>query len=215
MLEVLSHIGVLDPIEAAACDVDGNGRLDRRDAEQILDFVIGARDRFDAATTCASDWLFVPQHESPLGPLATARGACPSPPTLVELRGEPARTDFAALLFGDCDASWRHGLESSTVHLGGDVEIVVGRMRRTRANRMRLAITVRFTRPVSAAQLELPFDTAALRPTRIRSLRQRTRVLARAHADDTGKLIIVIAGARPFSPAQPLELLLELTRPER
>src|SRR5262249_3755598 len=50
----------LDPVQALACDVTGNGAVSRLDAARILEVVVGKPVQFRVAQACGSTWLFLP-----------------------------------------------------------------------------------------------------------------------------------------------------------
>ena len=111
VLQAVAGTRTLDPQQALAGDVTGDGSVSALDATRILQFVVGALAQLPAAQTCGSDWLFVPAPApapSPstalpaLGPGTCERGAIGLSP----LAGDAVGQDFRAVLIGDVTGNW-------------------------------------------------------------------------------------------------------------
>ena len=62
-IRVLQHIvghDSLDTFEVLACDVTGDGQVTAFDAARLFQFLLGRISGLSVATTCESDWIFVP-----------------------------------------------------------------------------------------------------------------------------------------------------------
>lgn len=110
-LEHVVGLRQLDAQQLLACDVTGDGSVSSLDAARILQFIVGMMDRFPVATSCGSDWAFVPDPSSApnqrlvppqMGPGCQA-GAIAWEPLETPVEGQ----DFLAVLFGDCTGNWQ------------------------------------------------------------------------------------------------------------
>lgn len=211
VLEALSRMRELDSIQESACDVDGNRRLDRRDAEQILDYVLGTRSRLDVGNLCQSDWLFFPNPDrSALSAfeLAAARDGCPAREPSIDAE-RFATQDFQAVLIGNCSGEWPTATPSGALTTVDGRLATIGPPRRGRSGRMRVPINIDADAAFTAAEVRLTFDAEESIPRLRARHRTRHRVI-RYYADDDGTLTIVIASATPHVPGTPIELLLDL-----
>lgn len=105
--------GTLDPAQALACDVNGDGLVDEQDASLILQLRVGAITAFPLSATCGGDWLFVPVGvgpgailPDPTGPVCEPGGYEYTP--LAQRREDQ---DLLAILLGDCTGNWRPAAE--------------------------------------------------------------------------------------------------------
>ena len=207
----------LDPLQFLACDVTGDGVLDRSDAERILDVVVGRTARFPVAETCGSDWAFAPTVSAVAnahlilprtGPTTCQRGGIVFDPLL----GSPTQRDFAALLFGDCTGNWQPLVDSRSEPPDRDPTdplLRLGRPRRNSAGRMRLPVYVRSHQSYRALQAQIRYESAALRATAVRPRRTESDVLVAFNVEHEGLIALALAGAQPLNNQRPLVLTLE------
>ena len=112
-IRVLQHIvghDSLDTFEVLACDVTGDGQVTAFDAARIFQFLLGRISGLPVATTCESDWIFVPvpiavPNQRLLLPQA---GACLHGAIAYEpLQSFASAQDFLAIPVGDCTGDWQ------------------------------------------------------------------------------------------------------------
>jgi glucose/arabinose dehydrogenase len=106
-------VGLLDfgPLQTLACDVTADGSLSSLDAARIQQLRVGTITTLPVATSCGSDWVFVPTPAA--APNQTLIDPFPATPSCragaiayEPLAGELVDQDFIAALFGDCSGSW-------------------------------------------------------------------------------------------------------------
>ena len=112
-IRVLQHIvghDSLDTFEVLACDVTGDGQVTAFDAARIFQFLLGRISGLSVATTCESNWIFVPV------PIAVPNqrlvlpqaGACLHGAIAYEpLQSFASAQDFLAIPVGDCMGDWQ------------------------------------------------------------------------------------------------------------
>lgn len=205
-----------DPLQQLACDVDGNGRVDRRDAVHILELRVGLSSQLPVASLCASDWAFAPLAD----PTTSRRIVTPAAEKTEcrrgsvhfdSLEGSMSGQNFAAVLFGDCTASWRpQTLPQGPAAAGpSDAAVRIGSPWGPYQNRVRLPLLVSAATPYSALLLELGYDGGQLRLLTVRPRGGRYSRLVRARTAPDGRATIALASLRPIHPERPLTLLLD------
>jgi len=111
---ILQHVAgtrPFAPAQTAACDVTGDGTCSALDASLVLQLTAALFERFPAAATCDSDWLFLPlplpaPNQSSSPPLL-ATGTCEMGRiSYSPLVGSLASQDFLAVLLGDVTGNW-------------------------------------------------------------------------------------------------------------
>jgi len=103
---------VLDPLQALACDVTGDGTVSALDAARILQWRVGLVPALPVHAMCGGEWAFVPETQGIPGITAAAPllGAATCTPGRVggSLSPPPGTVvDFTAVVFGDCTLSWQ------------------------------------------------------------------------------------------------------------
>jgi hypothetical protein len=217
VLQALDRRRVLDALQEIACDADGNGRLDRRDVEHILDLSVGASAHLPVASLCGSDWVFAPiaapdGSRHVVAPSTHDPQCQPGAIRLDSLDADMSGQDFSAMLFGDCTASWRsHALLPGAPAVGGpdDPAVNVGSPRGPRHGRLRLPLAVSSRSSYSAVTLALEYDAAQLRPLRVRPRGGRFGRFIRANADARGHAAIAMASRVPIDPERSLTLMVD------
>lgn len=204
-LQAVAGLRALEPLQAMACDVTGNGSVSTLDATRILQRKVGLIERFPAADLCASDWLFMPaavpalnqESVAPLLDLGTCRGGAL---TYAPLIADAVQQDFRAALIGDCTGNWQPGdvrtAEPEMAPAGSALEMAP--LRRVRGNRWRQAIGVRVPEATLSLDLELRYDTARLHFEGVRSVRLDGSALLDASLLQPGRLRVALASSVPL-----------------
>jgi hypothetical protein len=104
-------ISTLDAQQKLAADVTGNATVSSLDAARIIQFRLGIITKFQVATNCGSDWLFIPDPspasnqtlvQPQISPGFCQPGAIQFDPLVTPVDGQ----DFIAILFGDVTGNW-------------------------------------------------------------------------------------------------------------
>lgn len=199
-LQSVVHRRDFTDMQKLACDVTGNGGLSSLDAARILQLRVGIISRLPVATTCASDWAFVPMPGSApnqqLGSPQMATGSCtPGSINLQPLVGAAANQNFHGVLFGDCSGNWQpDGSAGSLVHAGG-AEVRVGRPRQRGRRWVRVPILV--DGPFSSLEAVLAYDSSQLQAPRVRRARAAKRALLVANERVRGRVSVALASSEP------------------
>ena len=110
VVQTLMGLRTFTPAQSLTCDVSGNGSLSLLDAVMIIQHIAGLLDEFPVATTCGSDWAFVPVdhdgHAALLHP-QSAPGLCQRGAAEVTLAGGTVTQDFIGMRYGDCSGNWQ------------------------------------------------------------------------------------------------------------
>jgi sugar lactone lactonase YvrE len=226
VLQAVAGLRTFNGDQNLACDVTGNGTLSTLDASLILQRALGMSTEFDAASTCGSDWLFVPvpasaQNQSTTDPRLST-GAC----TMGEisfnpLAGQPDGQDFLGILLGDCTGNWGTGGAAAALSAAAlsapastEVAVVLGPARR-RGNRVRVPVSIRGDGSFRALQLSLRYDSERLLLRRVRKLGAAADAMLLARLDVPGAAGIALASPEAIDlPARHM-LMLEFTAFER
>ena len=207
VLEHLVNSRNLSPAQRLACDVTGNGALSPLDATKILQRAAGIPTPFDAATSCSSDWLFIPnptpsQNLTEIQPLLSAGTCRMGALQYSPLVGTPDGQDFRAVVIGDCTGNWNdNGGSSATlsglsVRRGGGSDTLVVGPARTRRGRMRVPITINGKAGFKALDIRLTFDPNALRLRRVHKRGAANRSMMVWNETSPGEVKIVLASAK-------------------
>ena len=110
-LQAAAGLRTLSPEQLIACDVNGSGTLTAIDASLILQYSVGLLNQFPVATTCGSDWVFVPKMTESASvrvvlPQISA-GSCQPGRVVYDLTTPFTSQDFEAIKFGDCTGDWQ------------------------------------------------------------------------------------------------------------
>lgn len=198
----------LDENQQLACDASGNGGLSSLDASKILQFVVGKLDRLPVAETCQSDWVFRPDpawaaNQTMVDPQMTTGQCTPGTISYDPLMAQASNQDFLGILFGDCTGNWQPAGSGSGAAFaaarGSRTLLRIGRLRRSRAGRVRVPIYVRSVEPFHALDAELEYDPKRLRPVRVAPRRRATESIASLGTNDSGQLKVALASATPLS----------------
>jgi hypothetical protein len=135
VLQAAAGYRQLDPMQALACDVTGNGHVTPLDAARILQFAVHQVARLPIAETCASDWAFVPDpialpNERVVDPLLGETSCQHGSIVLDPLLDTAPEQDFAAVLFGDCSGNWLSAAQrNARLRVSRDMHVRVGAAR--------------------------------------------------------------------------------------
>ena len=164
-------VTTLDATQQMACDVSGDGRISAIDAVLILQYRVGLLTSFPVADACQSDWVFAPEpatmaNQDIVSP-QPGRSACqPGAIRWQPLNGEAVQQDFSAVLFGDCNGSWRpSSLPSPTASSTAAVTATP-----TPTDTAPPTSTVTPTAPPSRTPTRTPSSTITPTPTRTATL---------------------------------------------
>jgi len=198
-LQAATGLLPLNAEAAIACDVTGDGTVNRLDASRILQYKLGALSRLPIAQQCGAEWTFVPvppagsdaQSVSPLvSPTACTRGAV----RFDSLAGTVAGPDFDAILVGDCNGSWRPGVAaapSSTT----EPTVRIGAPRRSGRQQVRIPLSVSGVGAFYALDVDVRYDPARVRPKGARPLGHRDARLVELRVIEPGHLRVAVASA--------------------
>jgi uncharacterized protein YkwD len=201
-LQAVLGLRQLSPAQRIACDVTGNGSLSALDASLILQHLVGLIARFPVAMACDSDWVFFPNAPaSTPGPLSIppqpgATSCTPGALAYQPLTVSYETQNFLALLFGDCTGNWQPPAAASArrvVERAAGVR--AGGLRRLPGGRLALPIFIDPPQPVSALELRILYDPAALRVLRVRTLGGARGALMATNVQQAGVAHIAMAGA--------------------
>jgi hypothetical protein len=111
----LQHVVELitfNEMQKLACDVTGNGTISSLDAARILQYQVGLITKFDVASACGSDWLFLPTpasipNQTLIEPQIMSGRCQPGGIDFQPLTPPGFDQDFTAILFGDCTGNWQ------------------------------------------------------------------------------------------------------------
>jgi hypothetical protein len=192
-----------------ACDVNGNGALSAFDASLILRYAIGLISRFPVATTCNSDWAFIPDplpaaNQALIQPQPGQTTCTPGAVAYHPLTASAGQQNFLALLFGDCTGNWQPlaaAAVSSSVPTEPQVVVRAGRLRRTHAGRMEVPLYLGGPATVEAIDIAVDYDARMHSPQVRRAFAARHALMA-VNATTAGHLRIAMASAEPIPVAE-------------
>ncbi len=224
VLQAVSGVRTLGPIETVACDVTGNGTLSGVDAARILQLAVGAIDHLPVTEACASDFVFMPEPiasaVTQIVPPRFADNVCQPGGIMVNpLSTDMIFQDFAAAAFGDCTGNWSPDADAAQAvtsaavtsdqapapsaasrlqrtHARTDAQL--GRPRQMSDGGWRVPVYVRSTATVDALEVHVDFDPALAVFDSLRLVGTARRALSRQHADTSGQLKVAIASGRPM-----------------
>ncbi|MCK6556333.1 dockerin type I domain-containing protein [Candidatus Binatia bacterium] len=208
VLQSVAGTRTLDANQRLAADVTGNGSISALDAARILQKAVGMIDRLPVATTCNSDWLFVPAPAAAANrhaiPPAIGGGGCqPGAIAYTPLAGPANGQDFAGILIGDVTGNWipSAGAAAAAMAEAPAAGVRLGRARAVRGARVRIPVYVSSAAATSALDFRVQFDPARLRLARVRRGPQaRGALLAHHHGDTPGVVRIAMASATALPP---------------
>jgi hypothetical protein len=197
----------VDADRLAACDANGSGRLTAIDSTYLLRWRVGLIDRLPASQRCGSDWLFRPlmdsDAETSVWPADVSLAGC----TLAQasyhpLSSDRSAQDWAAILIGDCNGSWRPPSGGGGGAAVSGAGLQAGRFQRGR-NGVRLPLFA--SAPLSSLEAVVRYDSSQLAATRVsRSAIVSAATLA-VNLTEPGIIRIAMASATDFDSAgQPL-----------
>jgi hypothetical protein len=157
----------LDPMQELACDVTGNGHVTPLDAARILQLSVHQISQLPIATTCNSDWAFVPAPvalpnqrlvEPQFGEASCQRGGIVLDPVL----DSAPEQDFTALLFGDCSGNWLSAAQrNARLRVSRDMHVRVGAARPRGGGQWAVPLYVSSAPPFQGLDVHLAYDPAA------------------------------------------------------
>lgn len=191
----------LSPLQQLAGDVTGDGRVDVTDAVFLLKYTIGTVARFPVAQTCNSDWAFVANpdpvaNQQIIPPQITSicqpNGAIRYNPLITAASGQ----NFSAVLFGDCDHSWRPSGTGALVAQAAGSPLQAQRSgRHGQTLRVPVALTTAGTQGLSA---DLSYDPAQMTPLGVRSVVRTGQVLLESNLATPGRVRVALIGTAPL-----------------
>lgn len=210
VLQAVVALRTLNAQEQLAGDVSGNGTLSAFDASRILQFTVGLLGRFEAATACDSDWLFVPapaaaQNQQLVQPVLSAPTCQPGAIGYAPLGANATDQDYLGVLLGDVSGNWqpapggplsREDATEGRVHVG-----------RVRRHGRVVDVPLLIGTDTLAASVTVDYDSAALAPPSIRRPHAAGLIVA-ANLAEPGVVRLGAARARTGAPAT---LLLRFT----
>jgi hypothetical protein len=203
-LQASAGLVPVDDLRAVLCDVTGNGSVTAVDATRILQVAVGALDRFPAAATCDSDFVFFPVAADALNlevtPPALSVDRCRQGSLAYSPLVSPNdNQSFRAALLGDCDGNWQPAeARSAEPKLAPqDTVLTVSPLRRLRGGRWRLSLGVQAGSAPHALTVELRYDADRLSPDRTRVV-HLDGALVESHVVQPGRLLLALASAAPM-----------------
>lgn len=210
VLQSVAGLRMLDANQRLAADVTGNGSISALDAARILQKAVGAITRLPLATTCNSDWLFVPTpavaaNQQIFAPVISSGVCQPGAITYDPLAASATGQDFLAILIGDVTGNWVQN-SGAAAALKAEAKALTAGVRLGRArpgSRSRLRVPVYAAPELTAATVDftVTFDPAHLRLRRIRRGPQMSGALIAHHSGTPGSVRIAMASATPLPPA--------------
>lgn len=207
VLQSVVGLRVLNANQRLAGDVTGNGSISALDASRILQRVVGIITRMPLATTCNSDWLFVPTPavvaNQQIFPPVISSGVCqPGAIAYAPLAGSASGQDFLGILIGDVTGNWVQnagaGAAAALATDGPAPSVRLGRAQALRGGRQRMPVYVSPGDATVAVDFRLEFDPARLRLVRVRRGPQAADTLVAHHSDAPGRVRIAMASATPI-----------------
>jgi hypothetical protein len=201
VLQAVSGMRTLDPLEEKICDVTSNGSLSALDAARILQVAVGEIDRFPAAELCGSDWIFIPTAaglsaqrliDPLLSDIACQLGAIAYEPLL----GSAVQQDFTAALLGDCSGNWGADVAEAGAALrqiARPAEAYLGELRRRPGGRWLVPLFVAGREAIQALDAHFDYDPAAAELESVELVSAPPTALLEYRADASGRIAIAMA----------------------
>ena len=217
VLQSVVGLRVLNANQRLAGDTTGNGSVSALDASRILQKVVGIISRMPLATTCNSDWLFVPTpavvaNQQILPPVISSGVCQPGAIAYAPLAGTATGQDFLGILIGDVTGNWVQnagaGAAAAPAAEEPEPSVRLGRVRAARGARQRVPVYVSPGDPITAVDFRVEFDPERLRLARVRRGPQAAGALVAHHSEVAGVVRIAMASAAPL-PANGGILVLE------
>ncbi len=219
-LQAVANLRALDASQRLACDTTGDGQLSALDAARILQFSVGALERFQVADTCGSDWSFVPdlapmQLQSVINP-AIAAGVCSDGRIMLEgLLDEASDQNFRAILFGDCTGNWDAGQGAALGRAAAAAATGAARVRlgnpTTNLSQVRVPVYVRARTPYNSLDLKVAYDPSRLTPAGVSMQRPTDAGITSSNAAQPGLLRVAMASGEPIRRRFGVLLMLDFT----
>ena len=216
VLQAVASLRAFDANQRLACDVTGDGQLSALDATRILQFSVGVIPRLPVATTCGSDWTFMPeppvsQQQSVIDP-AIAGGSCSDGKIMLgDLVQDAADQNFHAILFGDCTGNWGPASGAALEAPSRTAPRVrLGRPIGTRTH-VQVPVYLHSAAPYHALDLQIGYDSTRLAPTTVKLRRSNDPGMLSYHAE-AGLLHVAMASGEPLTRSSGILLLLEFDR---
>jgi hypothetical protein len=210
----------LSPRQQLAADVSGDGSVDINDAVLILRYTVGAITRFPVAQTCNSDWAFVPEPD----PVANQQIVAPQigvtacqPNGAINFRPlttQATNQNFSAVLFGDCDGSWRPSGSAAALAVTSEAtaELSVQRGGR-RGQLLRVPVTLN-TAGAHGLSVDLRYDPTQMTAMGVRPVGSSGQTLMQTNLGAPGlaRVALLSTAPMPRGAAFVLELALKHNR---
>jgi hypothetical protein len=207
VLQAVSGMRSLDPVEEKICDVTGSGALSALDAARILQITVGEIDRLPAAELCGSDWTFIPvpvglSAQRLIDPLlsdtACQLGAIVYDPLL----GSAVQQDFTAALLGDCTGNWGADAAEAGAALrqtARPAEVYLGELRRRPGGRWLVPLYVDGRDAIDALDAHLGYDPAAAELESVELVGAPPSALVEYRANTSGEIAVALASGDPLT----------------
>jgi hypothetical protein len=215
VLQAVSNLRQLDPLQRLACDVTGDGQLSALDAVRILELSVGMIRQLPVALTCGSDWAFVPDPslmpQQSVTPPSVSHGTCVAGTILLSGLSTAALDQrFRAILFGDCTGNWSQAPRAAAERRAPRVRI--GRPDVDRHGVVRVEVFLRSRAAYSSLELQLAYDAdrVALRDVIVRPP-AGPGATASQHVLRPGVLRVGLAAAHPIARVHARILTVEFT----
>jgi hypothetical protein len=206
--------GPMNAMQMLACDVTGDGTVSALDAVRILQVAIGQIQQLPVASTCGSDWVFVPDplrlpHQHLIPPQASPSTCQPGGIMFDPLPGDAPGQDFLAAPYGDCTGNWTPAsAHAKSLQRARDMSVAVGPAR-PRSNRWQLPVSVGASDPFQAVEGRIAYDAAAAVPTGMRGVGAARDALVRYWVEEPGSLAFALASGTPLPPGnRPIAVVL-------
>lgn len=188
-------------LQNLAADVSGDGAVTALDASRIAQLVVGKIARLPVASTCNSDWAFVPNPDpaaspTPIQPLMSAGSCVKGAIGYSSLTANATGQSFTGVLFGDPTGNWDSSAGALTVRSSGRARL--GRLRRTSPATVSVPIYVTASAALQALELEITHDPRLLRKPTLRTAKQSKDALLVWKRVSGGRVRVVLAGAAPM-----------------
>lgn len=204
--------------QSLACDVSGDGKVTPLDASRILQFVVGKMARFPVATTCNSDWAFVPNplpapNQGTAAPSVSAGNCQAGAISFDPLSGTASDQNFLGVLFGDCTGNWQPaGAAALAVSMTEQPSVRLGRPRSLRGGRVSVPVYVQTSKGLNALEAKIGYDRRSMRAVGVRLRAAAGSAIVNAKTDQPGMVTIALASADTIDAHGGTLLTIEFTR---
>jgi len=191
-------------LQTLACEVTGNGSLSSLDAVRILEYTVGDIANVAVATSCGTDWGFIPQPlllpgEQVTLPLVSATSCQPGSISFSPLTSAAPQQDFIAVLFGDCTGNWDTSAGGALRVLAPNIRARLDGPRERPGGRWLVELHVDDVDSLEALEAHLAYDRAAATLEDVHAVGVASEALLYYRDDTSGVVSLAMASAQPLA----------------